>query len=236
MSQETWKPIPGVPGYEASDQGRIRSFMRDPNGKVLKACKSTGGYLTVAPYVNGRNEPRRVHHLVLLAFVGPRPAGHVGCHGNDIADDNRASNLRWDTPAANVAERKARRRPRKGNVLTLAEVRGIYEDQRRPFRQIAADYGVSIRTVYAIKRGLKWQSITSHEPVGQLRECEPKPLERYALAAALRAEYVPKQVTCVALAAKYGVTEWIAREILVGRTWREDKANSASIGPASQAA
>jgi len=48
---------------------------------------------------------RYIHHLVLEAFVGPRPPGTECCHRNDIKTDNRLENLRWDTSSANMYDR-----------------------------------------------------------------------------------------------------------------------------------
>ena len=42
---------------------------------------------------------------VLEAFVGPCPPGLEACHGNDVADDNRLENLRWDTRTENQLDR-----------------------------------------------------------------------------------------------------------------------------------
>lgn len=49
---------------------------------------------------------RKVHRLVLEAFVGPCPGGCVGCHGNGDTTDNRLVNLRWDTPGANNRDKR----------------------------------------------------------------------------------------------------------------------------------
>lgn len=49
----------------------------------------------------GRTHDRKVHQLVLEAFVGPRPEGFVGCHWDDDPSNNRLENLRWDTESAN---------------------------------------------------------------------------------------------------------------------------------------
>lgn len=48
---------------------------------------------------------RRVHLLVLEAFVGPCPPGLEGCHTNGDGLDNKLTNLRWDTHAANMQDR-----------------------------------------------------------------------------------------------------------------------------------
>src|SRR5699024_9639299 len=47
---------------------------------------------------------RRVHRLVMEAFVGPCPEGMEVCHWNDNASDNRLSNLRYDTRSANTMD------------------------------------------------------------------------------------------------------------------------------------
>lgn len=66
---------------------------------------------------------RQVHHLVLCAFVCERPSGMVGCHNDDNPANNTLENLRWDTPAANVADAI-----RSGNH---ASARWIREKQKR---------------------------------------------------------------------------------------------------------
>ncbi|XTP37104.1 NUMOD4 motif-containing HNH endonuclease [Mycobacterium sp. TJFP1] len=120
---EEWRPIPGFEGYlEVSNQGRVRSvdrmtyvsrsrggnpYWRRHAGRVLdQTTHPRGGYKYIC--LNGGGKVRnnaKVHHLVLEAFVGPRPEGMECCHANDIPDDNRLENLRWDTPRANVEDR-----------------------------------------------------------------------------------------------------------------------------------
>jgi hypothetical protein len=159
---EIWKPIPGTDGrYEASSAGRIRAFTRKSRGAILKSAATGNGYRMVCISIGGNPQRTwRVHHLVLMAFVGPRPAGMVGCHGNDIPDDNRISNLRWDTPAANVAERLQRGYFRQSTraKLTRADVVRILAD-RRPAREIAAEFGVYSGTIFEIKRGRTWAHV-----------------------------------------------------------------------------
>jgi hypothetical protein len=48
--------------------------------------------------------------MVLFAFVGPCPEGMECCHENDVRDDNRIENLRWDTHANNLAQRRTFKR------------------------------------------------------------------------------------------------------------------------------
>jgi len=43
QSKEVWKDIPGYAGrYQASDQGRIRSFCKDANGRILRGTLNMG--------------------------------------------------------------------------------------------------------------------------------------------------------------------------------------------------
>ena len=99
---EIWKPIPGYEGkYEVSDQGRIRSFRRNPKGYLLKPGRMPEGHLSVSL---GRKNSQCVHKLVLLAFVGLAPDGHECCHNNGNPADNRLENLRWGTRSENIKD------------------------------------------------------------------------------------------------------------------------------------
>lgn len=99
---EEWKPAPGYCGlYEVSDFGNVRNAR---TRQRLKQYPDSGGHPYVWLYGYNTRKKRRVHHLVLEAFVGPRPDGMVSCHYNDKPDDNRLSNLRWDTQSGNMSD------------------------------------------------------------------------------------------------------------------------------------
>lgn len=111
LSIERWLPVVGWEGiYEVSDHGRIRSLTRKDStgrtrrGRVLRPDTYRGGYLRVSLALGGGVTRRSVHHLVLEAFFGPCPDGMEGCHNNGVPNENRLSNLRWDTHPANVAD------------------------------------------------------------------------------------------------------------------------------------
>lgn len=89
---ERWLPVVGHEGYEVSDYGRVRG----PKGLRPIYAKSHRPVQRV--YVG---KVRYVHHLVLEAFVGPRPDGYECCHADDNPANNHLSNLRWDTRSAN---------------------------------------------------------------------------------------------------------------------------------------
>jgi hypothetical protein len=99
---EIWKAIPGYEGqYEVSDQGRVKSYRRDHEGRFLRPGRMPGGHLSVAL---GRGNSQCVHKLVLLAFVGPAPDKHECCHNNGNPADNRLENLRWGTRRENILD------------------------------------------------------------------------------------------------------------------------------------
>lgn len=112
---ETWKPIPGFDGYEASTEGRIRSWLskaatRPPGRRKEPRILSPGivrdGYLSIN-LSTGRGtrarQHQRINRLVLLAFVGPPPTPeHHASHLNDERTDNRLRNLSWETPQQNL--------------------------------------------------------------------------------------------------------------------------------------
>lgn len=99
-----WRAVPGWDGYEVSIDGRVRSYrsrwgmLDEPS--ILRS--RPGRYDTV---VLSGGKTRYVHHLVLEAFVGPRPEGAVGCHNDGNSRNNCAYNLRWDSLSGNQQDR-----------------------------------------------------------------------------------------------------------------------------------
>jgi hypothetical protein len=119
---EEWRAIPGFEGaYEVSSLGRVRSLDRVVvqlnrggtyaprllKGRILAAKRNSAkDYPRADLCVDGRYYHRHVHVLVLSAFVGPCPDGMQGCHNDGNPKNNVVSNLRWDTPASNSADRQ----------------------------------------------------------------------------------------------------------------------------------
>lgn len=111
------RPIPGFPGYLASDDGTIwTQKLKGGNNRAagrlsstprpLKTHQNKDGYLRVCFDLNGRVFTRFVHCLILETFVGPAPDGTEACHYPDPTRTNNAlNNLRWDTRLENVHDR-----------------------------------------------------------------------------------------------------------------------------------
>lgn len=129
MSDERWLPVPGFEGrYSVSDLGRVRSEPRVVIRRDGRSFRISGGFMT-AKFKHGylmvklhrpglKPEWRhRVHLLVLGAFVGPRPPGLEGCHRDNDKNNNRLTNLRYDTRAGNHADNGIRKCSRRQHWL-----------------------------------------------------------------------------------------------------------------------
>lgn len=96
---EAWAPVADFPGYEVSNDGRVRSR----GVVILKPWLNRRGYLVVKLARDQRKHSRTVHRLVLAAFVGPGD-GLDACHGNGDRTDNRLANLRYGTRSDNIRD------------------------------------------------------------------------------------------------------------------------------------
>ena len=115
MSDEVWRPVIGWPGYEVSDQGRVRSVDRVVirsdgisghwKGCVLRPTPTSDGYLRVGLRRDGTEHKKGVHVLVATAFHGPCPYGLQCRHVNGDPADNRPDNLKWGTPSENTHDK-----------------------------------------------------------------------------------------------------------------------------------
>src|SRR5699024_7150413 len=70
------------------------------NGKLMRPTLNSA-YPHVSLSRNNERHTHYVHTLVLLAFVGERPAGMECLHKDGNPNNNRLDNLRWGTPSEN---------------------------------------------------------------------------------------------------------------------------------------
>lgn len=176
--QEEWLPVIGYEGsYEVSNMGRVRSLdrvqtmkngvTRPFRGKMLTPCWSRS---SPYPGVYVSNDRRvLVHHLVMAAFVGPRPEGHHVNHKNGIQQDNRLSNLEYVTVSENVLHAYriglSRAHPKRGedsplSKLTAQQVRYIRSQRgKKSHRRLAEELGCSKGAVSHIMMGLNWKHL-----------------------------------------------------------------------------
>ena len=103
MQSEIWKDVPGFPGYQVSNAGRVRSLPRivkrgnhtmNISGSILRFGTSMG-YSFVNLRKDGKSVSVKVHKLVALVFVeNPQQRPEID-HINTKRKDNRPENLRW---------------------------------------------------------------------------------------------------------------------------------------------
>lgn len=161
---EAWRPVVGHEGaYEVSSHGRVRSLdrttvnvlgqARKRSGKVLTpTARETGGYLVVNL---GRGNMRRVHALVMDAFVGPRPEGADICHADCDPTNNALRNLRYGTRTQNMADTVAAGRIQRGErhsnaTLTASVVQAMrakWVPRKYTAKMLAHEYGHPVTAV-----------------------------------------------------------------------------------------
>lgn len=99
---EIWKDIDGYEGlYKVSDKGNVYSVERRDSrgrkcgGRVLRPSYDKDGYLLVSLYKNGKAKKKRIHRLVIEAFVpNPNNLPDVN-HRDEVKTNNELSNLEW---------------------------------------------------------------------------------------------------------------------------------------------
>jgi hypothetical protein len=112
MAKETIKEIKGIPDYHISNEGIVYSTKisprYNPNGemRVLRPRTHPSGYLYCGFFVGkGPNKQRlwrRVHRVVVEAFIGKIPKGKEINHKNLDKHCNSVDNLEIVTRSENA--------------------------------------------------------------------------------------------------------------------------------------
>jgi hypothetical protein len=194
---ETWKPIPGFPGYEVSDMGQVKSLKRKSPRVLSPTTETKSGYSGVGLRADGKFYYKRVHQLVMLAFVGPCPANMEVLHGPGGPGDNRLCNLRYDTHLANMEEAaQSEAMVRKLTHDQVVEIRDLFAEGSKP-EALAEKYGVCSATVRFITLG-KTHTYLPGETFG--------PYEvQHQRANRIREAYTTGRYTMTELAKEYGM-------------------------------
>ena len=140
MIEEIWKLIEGFDEYEVSNHGKVRR-----GDKILKSSDNEG-QMCVALCQDGKinyNEP--IHRLVAIAFLPQLPDKPYVCHNDGCYKNNYVSNLRWDTPKSNSADKK----------IHGTEIWG----ESNPFSKLSEQDVLQIRTLF--REGVSTKEISS---------------------------------------------------------------------------
>ena len=172
-STVSYRDILGFPGYRVGDDGSVWSC-RTFAGTIgstwhrLTPRIDKDGYLVVTPCRNSKSFLKRVHHLVLEAFVGPRPTGKIARHFPDRNPANNAiSNLQWATHKENQADRVihgTHSRGEKNSWAKLSEdavrsIRAEYAAGKISQRKLAKKYNVTQYAIFSIVNRQTWRHI-----------------------------------------------------------------------------
>lgn len=215
---ERWKDVVGLESlYLVSDEGRVMSVRR---GRIV------GGFRKgKCPYVwvsmTRRDQERRamIQHLVLEAFVGPRPPGMECRHLNGNPIDNRLENLAWGTPLENSADKILHGTSRRGSAhhaakLTeaqIVEIRAMVLGGAKGC-DVADLFGVSRASVSRIVNGMTWRNVRA------LADSNPQPRRCLRLTAEQIAEIRQASAAGTSnkrLASVYGVSQPTIARVLV---------------------
>jgi hypothetical protein len=168
---ERWLPVPGYEGlYEISSLGKLRSFPRQTRagilgGKPIAGSKDEDGYIRATFSRDGKATRMYVHDVVLLAFIGPAPAGHEARHLNGHPAENDLGNLTWGTRSENAFDRTRHGTNvnRKGELHPMTSLRNedameIIRMKQRGMKQrdIALIYRIGEATVSRIVNAKGW--------------------------------------------------------------------------------
>lgn len=188
MSEENWKPVVGYEGYyEASDHGRVRSvdrqveiMIRSKKTKMrfhakmltLDVCKI--GYMRLGLSRDGTKKMHSVHRLVMAAFVGVSSMDVN--HKDGDKRNNHLSNLEYCTESENMVHRY-RMLGQDGllgsrnaaSVLEEEDIPAIRADKRK-VKEIAADYGVTIQAIWAVKKRKTWAHVPECAEVRRMKK------------------------------------------------------------------
>ena len=181
MSEVQYKEISGFPGYRVGSDGSVWSkwrrfglgpgkgstFILGEQWKKLKPHVDRDGYHDIKTFRNGKRYRRRVHHLVLEAFVGLRPKGMQTRHKNGRSDDNRLDNLLWGTSKDNQEDRRQHGTLPMGeqnawSKLDTAKVKYILQQHGlgASNAELGRELQVTGQCIAAVLKGKTWRHVT----------------------------------------------------------------------------
>ena len=158
---EIWKPVVGYEGiYTVSSFGRVKRVRGTQAGRMRKLRQHPSGHMDVNLCKEGIQKNHKVHHLVLAAFVGPRPKDKETRHLDGRPDNNRLANLKYGTRSENQVDLvyhggHSRMKLTVDDVVAIRDAR----ENGETYASIASRYGLHERAPYGICHGKSWRHV-----------------------------------------------------------------------------
>ncbi|MES2132492.1 MAG: NUMOD4 domain-containing protein [Bacteroidota bacterium] len=176
--KETWKQIPSLKGttsrnYAVSNHGRLASFDKDINDKLMLKPHLNGGFPLISVNSNGKSKALFIHNAVAEVFLKKRnPKCVKVIHLDHNKANNEVSNLKWVTQVEQIEHNKksplvleaiTRKIHTGATAKKLDEKKVIrlkkelWDPKRKlTFKKLAEKYGIAEMNLYRIKSGEMW--------------------------------------------------------------------------------
>lgn len=208
LDGEEWADIPNYEElYQVSTFGRVKSFKRYREGKILRPHLGRSGYLQVELWKDKKGTSFLISRLVAFCFIRNSENKPQVDHIDGHPMNNHVSNLRWATGFENTNFAVELGLIKSGEdcyqaKLTNEQVQYIRENPDRLSQvQLAEVFNVIQATISAIQLGAKYKSAG-----GQVRESKIKRVPAN-VREQIRSEYIrgSSEFGSYGLARKYGV-------------------------------
>jgi|WetSurMetagenome_2_1015567.scaffolds.fasta_scaffold29510_4 hypothetical protein len=164
--KEVWKWIKGFEGkYQVSSEGRVKSFLKTKQGKILAESNDTKNYKIIGLC----KKTKKIHRLVAQAFIcnseNKPQINHINCDKSD----NSVYNLEWVTNKENAKHAinngifafiKGGDSHHNAKINTKIAKQIKYDllkpNYRGKIKDIQKKFGVSKSIVLAIKNNITW--------------------------------------------------------------------------------
>lgn len=201
--KEIWKQIPFPKGsttknYAISSHGRIASYEKDINDRLVLSMHDHEGYTVCTTRVSGKSRALFPHQLMGALFLKKHnPKCKFVIHLDHDKTNNHLSNLKWATPKELAEHTKKSPRvlnsikhrvygghtAKKLNEKKVTQLKKELWDPKRKLtlKQIAAKYDIAEMNLYRIKSGEMWYHVhVAGEPIHEKYKTHLKNVEYHA--------------------------------------------------------